>query len=196
MSSADEIRSALKKVQALKVGHFVLASGKHSSHYVQVAMLAQHPAEMARLIEEPVRGLGARIPIDAVLSAAVGGIPIGQQVALILGCRAIFSERNEKNRMVLKRNLTLQPGDRILLVEDVITTGGTLEEMKDLVDTSRAEVVGVFAVVNRSGNPLWQGRPVVSLVSLDFPVYDENECPMCRAGEAAHRPGTKKVRVC
>ncbi len=191
MRSVDEILDVLKEHDALKTGHFVLASGKHSGHYFQVAMLTQHPRVLQDLIRSPLDSWAGNVAV--VLSAAVGGIPVGQQVALHVGCRSIFAERNEKNRMILKRSFAIQPGEKILMVEDVITTGGTLDELNPLVEEHGGEIVGVFTVVNRSGKSTWNQLPIASVVACEFPVYDPADCPLCREGVPAHRPGTKKV---
>ncbi|OGH60956.1 MAG: orotate phosphoribosyltransferase [Candidatus Lindowbacteria bacterium RIFCSPLOWO2_12_FULL_62_27] len=193
MQSTDEILDVFKTCQALKVGHFALASGKHSGHYFQVAMLTQHPRLLSRLIESAVHPFRTSPGVDTVLSAAIGGVPVGQQVALALGCRAIFAERHPDDRLVLRRSFSIRPAERILLVEDVITTGGTLDELNRLVEDAGAAIAGVFAVVNRSGRADWNGRPIEAILSMKLPVYDESECPMCRTGGFPVRPGTKKV---
>ncbi len=183
----------LKSFGALEEGHFLLASGRHSGHYVKKGKLVQHPWELQRLIEQRSDALRALGPVDAVLAPAVGGIPVGQQVGLALHCRALYAERNPDNQLELKRGFALAPGERVLLVEDVITTGGTLAELEKFVAACRAEVAGIFVVVNRSGKDELLGRPVVSCLSVVFPTYAPDEVPPALAALPVVRPGTKKV---
>jgi orotate phosphoribosyltransferase len=191
--SKDEVIAILKQHQAMLEGHFVLASGKHSGHYVQVAMVTQFPHVLADLLKDKITEMKQKIDIDTILSAAVGGIPVGQQVALLSQCRSLFAERDEKNQLILKRNFSLNPDEKVLLVEDVVTTGGTLIELKKLVERHQAKVTGVFTVINRSGKDEWEGLPLETILAINFPVYPPNECPLCKEGIPAHRPGTKKI---
>jgi len=188
----DETVAFLAEHGALAEGHFKLASGRHSGHYVMKGRLVQHPRLVADLIDgvgDKLDGLGK---ISAVLSPAIGGVPVGQQVGLHLGCRHIFSERDAANEMVLKRGFEIEPGDRVLLVEDVITTGGTLGELLHFVQDRGAEVVGVYVVVNRTGSDTWNGFPVVASMDIVFPTYDETEVPAELAAIPLTKPGTKQ----
>ena len=132
--SFDETVAFLKKFDALQEGHFLLASGRHSAHYVQKARLVEQPRVVADLLDACADGLAELGRIDVVFSPAMGGVPVGQQVGLVLGCRHIYAERDAENEMVLKRGFRVNPGERVLLVEDVITTGGTLVELRDFVE--------------------------------------------------------------
>lgn len=183
----------LKQFGAIEEGHFILASGRHSAHYVKKAKLIQHPWEVQRLIEETVEAIRAHGPIDVVLSPAVGGIPVGQQVGLALHCRTIYAERNAANQLELKRGFEIHPGERVLMVEDVITTGGTLVELEEFVRANGAEVACTFVVVNRSGLKELLGKPVVSCMEIIFPTYLADEVPAELAAIPATRPGTKRV---
>jgi orotate phosphoribosyltransferase len=183
----------LKAFGALEEGHFLLASGRHSGHYVKKGLLIQHPWELQRIIEQRAGALGALGRIDAVLSPAVGGIPVGQQLGLALHCRALYAERNADNQLQLKRGFEILPGQRILLVEDVITTGGTLVELERFVSDHHAEVAGIFVVVNRSGQTELLGRPVVSCMEVIFPTYAPDEVPPALAALPLIRPGTKRA---
>lgn len=183
----------LKSYGALEEGHFLLASGRHSGHYIKKGKLVQHPWEIQRMIEqrvEQLRGLGR---LDVVLSPAVGGIPVGQQAGLALHCRAIYAERNAGNRLELKRGFSLEPGERVLLVEDVITTGGTLVELREFVTEMGAEVAGTFVIANRSKLTTLFDRPVVSCLDIEFPTYAPDELPPELAAQPVVRPGTKRV---
>ena len=183
----------LKSFGALEEGHFLLASGRHSGHYVKKGKLIQHPWELQRIIEQRTEALQALGPIQAVLSPAVGGIPVGQQVGLALHCRALYAERNKENQLELKRGFELAPGERVLLVEDVITTGGTLVELEKFVTANQAVVAGVFVVVNRSGKTEILGHPLVSCMEVVFPTYAPDEVPPELAALPLVRPGTKRV---
>ena len=183
----------LKQFGAIEEGHFILASGRHSAHYVKKAKLIQHPWEVQRLIEATVEAIRANGPIDVVLSPAVGGIPVGQQVGLALHCRTIYAERNAANQLELKRGFEIHPGERVLMVEDVITTGGTLVELEEFVRANGAEVACTFVVVNRSGLQELLGKPVVSCMEIIFPTYAPDDVPADLAAIPALRPGTKRV---
>lgn len=183
----------LKRHGALEEGHFVLASGRHSAHYVKKAKLIQHPRVVQDLIEAVVPALRALGPIDVVLSPAVGGIPVGQQVGLALDCRTIYAERDGDNQLVLKRGFEILPGEHVLLVEDVITTGGTLVELEKFTRAAGGKIAGTFVVVNRSGLAELLDRPVVSCMEIVFPTHAPDEVPASLAALPAIRPGTKRV---
>lgn len=193
MLSDDEIRAILEDHGALLEGHFLLASGKHSNHYLQAAMIAQHPPVLSRILKDPLRELGESLSIDTVLTAATGGIPVAQQVGTLLERRTIFAERDEENRLRLRRNFRITSGEKVLLVEDVVTTGGTLGELRDLVEQHGGEVVGVFTLFNRSGMSRWSSFPLRSTFETEFPLWDPGECPLCDKGLPLERPGTKDV---
>lgn len=192
--SSSELLSILKDVGALREGHFLLASGRHSAHYVQVAQLSQYPARLQALLETAKPELEQLGPIDTVFYPAIGALPVGQQVGLALNARAIFAERNRQNQMEMRRGFELRSGDKVLLVEDVITTGGTLKEIVGMVEAAGAEVLGVFCIINRSGIDTWQGFPLVSLLDLSFPTYAPDEVPPELAAIPVYRPGTKQFK--
>lgn len=193
-TSSDETIELLKGYGAVEQGHFILASGKHSNFYVKKGKLVQHPWELQKMIEQRVEAMQALGPIDVVLSPAMGGVPVGQQVGLAVHARTIYAERNaETNELELKRGFEIKPGERLLLVEDVITTGGTLLELTDFIASQGGEVAGVFVVVNRSGKDKVGDFPVVSCMEIQFPVYEADDVPDWLAEIPAVRPGTKKV---
>lgn len=192
--SSDETIALLKDYGAVEEGHFLLASGKHSNFYVKKGKLVQHPWELQQMIEQRVEAMEALGRIDVVLSPAMGGVPVGQQVGLALHARTIYAERNAAtNQLELKRGFEIHPGERLLLVEDVITTGGTLLELTDFIESQGGEVAGVFVVVNRSGKEKVGEYPVVSCMEVQLPVYAPDEVPEWLAAIPAVRPGTKKV---
>ncbi len=193
-TSSDETIALLKDYGAVEEGHFLLASGNHSNFYVKKGKLVQHPWELQKMIEQRVEAMRELGQIDVVLSPAMGGVPVGQQVGLALHARTIYAERNaETNQLELKRGFEIKEGERLLLVEDVITTGGTLLELTDFIESQGGEVAGVFVVVNRSGKHKVGDYPVVSCMEVQFPVYAPDEVPEWLAAIPAVRPGTKKV---
>lgn len=192
--SPDETIELLKDYGAVEEGHFILASGNHSNYYVKKGKLVQHPFELQQMIEQRVDEMKALGQIDVVLSPAMGGVPVGQQVGLAVHARTIYAERNaETNELELKRGFEIRPGERLLLVEDVITTGGTLLELTDFIASQGGEVAGVFVVVNRSGKEKVGDFPVVSCMEIQFPVYAPDKVPEWLQEIPAVRPGTKKV---
>lgn len=192
--SPEETIELLKDYGAVEEGHFILASGKHSAYYVKKGKLVQHPWELQRMIDQVVPRLEALGRIDVVLSPAMGGVPVGQQVGLALHARTIYAERNAAtNQLELKRGFEIQRGERLLLVEDVITTGGTLLELTDFIESQGGVVAGVFVVVNRSGKAMVDDYPVVSCMEIQFPFYEPDAVPDWLAAVPAVRPGTKRV---
>ncbi len=192
--SSEETIELLKGYGAVEEGHFILASGKHSQYYVKKGKLVQHPFELQQMIEQCAPELEALGEIDVVLSPAMGGVPVGQQVGLATHARTIYAERNpDSNELELKRGFEINKGERLLLVEDVITTGGTLLELTDFIESQGGEVAGVFVVVNRSGKETVGDYPVVSCMEVQFPVYEADAVPDFLQAVPAVRPGTKKV---
>ena len=193
MIEENEILEMLREAGALKQGHFKLASGRHSGHYVQCALLAQYPDKLDRLIRSRVNELNALGEINSVFFPAIGAMAVGQQVGLALEKRSIFCERNQDNQMELRRAFELHEGENLLLVEDVVTTGSTLLEVKKIEEAAKANILGVFCIINRSGKPTWEGLPLLSVIDLTFPTYAPDEVPEALAAIPVYRPGTKQV---
>lgn len=189
----SKIESLLKEHGAVQTGHFVLASGNHSKHYVQTAQLMQHPDLVDEVLNDELPKFDWEKTPDTILTAATGGITFAQQVGLRMGKKTIFAERDDNNQLVLERGFDLAENESVLLVEDVVTTGGTLEELEDLVADHGAETVGVLSMINRSDLNNWSGKPFHALLNVEYPVYDSSECPLCENGKERTRPGTKDV---
>ncbi|MFC2091660.1 orotate phosphoribosyltransferase [Elusimicrobiota bacterium] len=180
----------LKKTGAIKKGHFLLASGLHSEFYFQAQSLLQHP-RYASLAGEEIAELWKEDRIDVVVSLAIGGIVLGQEVARHLNCRHIFVER--KNReFSLQRGFCITPRERTLLVEDVITTGGSLKEALELLSSYSASIIGITSMVIR-GNPELP-YPLKYLIELDWHKYEPDECPLCKNNIELYTPGSKQSK--
>jgi orotate phosphoribosyltransferase len=188
-ATTDSILGRFRAVGALLEGHFRLTSGLHSPGYLQCALVLQHPQEAeacGRAIAELVRGLR----VQAVLSPALGGIVIGQEVARALGVRAIFAERQD-GKLSLRRGFTLAGGEKVLVVEDVVTTGGSTRETIDVARAAGADVVAAAAIIDRSGGQQQLDVPFHALASVALPTYDPAVCPLCAAGTPVVKPGSR-----
>jgi orotate phosphoribosyltransferase len=178
-----------EKRGALLRGHFRLTSGLHSDLYLQSALVLQHPEDAGVLGE----GLAARFRdarVQAVLAPAIGGILVAHEVARALGVRALFTER-ESGVMQLRRGFTLSPGERCLVVEDVITTGGSTREVVQCVETHGGTVVGVGSLIDRSGGTAAFTVKRVALATVTAATYPPDACPLCRTGSPAIKPGSR-----
>ena len=203
MATRDELLKIFEIAGAIRHGHFELSSGLHSGMYVQCALALQYPRFAEKLgAELAARFVDARI--EAVVSPALGGLIVGQEVARALpqaaggveggGVPAIFVERDGSGTMVLRRGFSLKPEQRVLVVEDVWTTGGSTQEAIRVVQEAGGRVVATAALIDRSGGKI--EFPVKSQALLDLPIasYDPDECPLCREGSAAVKPGSRFVR--
>ncbi|HKO35351.1 MAG TPA: orotate phosphoribosyltransferase [Pyrinomonadaceae bacterium] len=184
-----EVLETFKRTSALLEGHFVLSSGLHSAVYLQCAIALQTPAVTAQFggaIADQFRG--ARI--ETVASPAIGGLIIGYEVARQLGVRFIWTER-EQGAMTLRRGFTVREGERILVVEDVITTGGSTRDTIKALTERNAEVVAAASIIDRSGGEADVGVPRSSLATLNVPVVQPADCDACKRGESASKPGSR-----
>jgi orotate phosphoribosyltransferase len=184
----SEVLDLFRASGALLEGHFRLSSGLHSGGYLQCALVLQYPERAERLgasIAAAVKGFGANV----VLSPALGGIVIGQEVARALGVRALFAERQD-GVMTLRRGFTLGPTDRVLVVEDVLTTGGSTRETMAVATACGAQPVGAAAIVDR-GTAIDLGVPFIALARVDLPAFEPAVCPLCQAGLAVTKPGSR-----
>jgi orotate phosphoribosyltransferase len=187
--SDREILDRFRHAGALLDGHFRLTSGLHSPRYLQCALVLQHPREAERCGAE-IAALVRDSRAQVVLSPALGGIVIGQEVARALGVRAIFAERQE-GVLTLRRGFTLSPGERVMVVEDVVTTGGSTRETIEVARAAGAQVVGAAAIINRSGGQPALDVPFAALASLIVPTYGPDACPMCAEGRPVVKPGSR-----
>lgn len=193
---ADGWLAALEEARALTRGHFRLSSGLHSPAYVQCARLTEEPRRARRAGEALAAALVARLGAapDSVLAPAMGGLLIGHEVAAALGVPFRFTERTPDGAMALRRGFTLAAGERVVVVEDVVTTGRSTRETIELAEECGARVVGVGALLDRSGGGEEESPfalPFVALARLDLPTWRPEECPRCAAGEAVEKPGSR-----
>jgi orotate phosphoribosyltransferase len=189
----DEVLDLFRRSGALLEGHFRLTSGLHSPGYLQCALVLSYPDSAQRLgsaLADRVRGVRATV----VLSPALGGVIIGHEVARALGVRALFAERQD-GVLTLRRGFTLSERDRVLVVEDVLTTGGSTKETMDVARAAGAQVVGAASIVNRSGGTLKFDVPLESLLDYSLPTYEPEKCPLCAQGLPVVKPGSRQVAV-
>ncbi|HEX8559937.1 MAG TPA: orotate phosphoribosyltransferase [Pyrinomonadaceae bacterium] len=185
-----EVVERFRRTGALLEGHFVLTSGLHSTQYLQCALVLQHPQEAEAFGLAIAARFGAG-GVETVAAPAIGGIVIGWEVARALGARFIWAER-EEGRMTLRRGFAVRPGERVLVVEDVITTGGSTRETCDALRAAGALVVGAASIIDRSGGRSDVGVPRVALATLDVPAAAPADCAPCAAGVPAVKPGSRK----
>jgi len=204
MSGTDEYVNIFEAAGAIRHGHFELSSGLHSATYVQCALVLQYP-RFAERLGRALAGLFSDAVIEAVVSPALGGVIIGQEVARALpepgqqavpggGVPALFVERDASGTMTMRRGFSLRPDQHVLVVEDVWTTGGSTQEAIRVVQEAGGRVVAVGALIDRSGGTI--DFPVESQALLNLPIasYEPDDCPLCRDGSAAVKPGSRFVR--
>jgi orotate phosphoribosyltransferase len=188
---AEEVIERFRRTGALLEGHFILTSGLHSSVYLQCALVLQHPPE-AEAFGRAVAGQFAGRGIETVVAPAIGGLVIGYEVARSLGARSIWTERDAAGAMTLRRGFGARAGESVLVVEDVITTGGSTRETIEVMRAAGASVVGAASIIDRSGGRADVGVPRVALATLDVPALAPSACPACLRGEPAIKPGSRK----
>jgi len=188
----EEILKIFKDTEALLEGHFILTSGLHSDKYFQCAKVLQYPWHAETLCREIADHFKDE-RIELVISPAVGGIVFGQEIGRLLGVRAIFAERVE-GHMTLRRGFSIAPGERILVAEDVTTTGGSVKEVLETVKQSGGKPIAVTALVDRSGGKAQFDVPYFSLFQMEVKNYDPENCPLCRAGSTAVKPGSRGLK--
>ena len=187
----QQVIGRFEQTGAYLKGHFRLTSGLHSPEYLQCAKVLQHPAiaaEFGTAMAEWFKGQGR---INVVVAPAMGGLIIGHEVARALGVRFIFTERDSDTKMVLRRGFAIEPGERAVLVEDVITTGGSSVEVIELLKAAGAEVLAAGSIIDRSGGTADLGVPRVALATLTVTTYKPESCPLCEQGMPVQKPGSR-----
>lgn len=184
----QELEAYLQEIQVLQTGHFKLTSGLHSAHYMQCAKIFEEPKKANVLLDL----LAEKIPsqVETVVAPAIGGITIGYALAAKLEKRCLFAER-EEGSMRFRRGFQLHEGEKVLLVEDVVTTGGSVHEVIALVKKAKASLVAVASIVDRSGGRADFGVPFISLLPMDIKAFKEEDCPLCKEGVPLYKPGSR-----
>ncbi|MCL1864075.1 MAG: orotate phosphoribosyltransferase [Defluviitaleaceae bacterium] len=186
MTRAEEV---LTKADALLSGHFLYTSGRHGEQYMQCARVLQFPEyteELAKIVAEGFAGE----KVDIVLAPAIGGIVWGYELSRALGAKSIFAER-EEGVMTLRRGFEIPQGARVVVAEDVVTTGGTVVEILKIAKEKGAEIVGVGLILNRSGGKADFGTKIVSALTKEIVSYAPEECPLCKQGLPITKPGSR-----
>ena len=190
--TSDEVLDIYKKTGALLTGHFLLSSGLHSSQYLQSALVLQQPDIATRVCAALAENF-KKTKIDAVIAPALGGVFVSHETARALGVRALFAERVE-GKLTLRRGFTIKPGERVLVVEDVITTGKSTKETIEVVKNAGGVVVAAGSLIDRSGGKAELGVPYKALVTLDVPTYTPETCPLCKSGGVPVKPGSRGLK--
>lgn len=187
MLSPNEALSILKETGVVREGHFLLTTGRHSAQFwlcAQVLQYPQHTAALCQAMAEPFRDAG----VQTVVGPAVGGILLAYEVARALGARAIFAEKGEGGAMALRRGFSLARGERVLMVEDAVTTGGSVRQALAAIQPHEPEVLGVSVIVDRSGGSVDFGVPLRALIRTSIPSWAPADCPLCAAGAPLVEP--------
>ncbi len=191
MISTDQITALFKTTGTFMKGHFRLTSGLHSALYVEKFRLLEHPEHTAVLCQEIARRFRDE-GVTLVVGPAIGGIIIAYEVARALGVRSIFLER-EEGRLSLRRGFVIEPTDRVLVVEDIVTTGGSVKEVLAAVEAAGAHIVGVGLLVDRSGGEVELKYRTESLLTMTVTTYAPEQCPLCQQGVPIVKPGSRKT---
>ncbi|MGD9677878.1 MAG: orotate phosphoribosyltransferase [Vulcanibacillus sp.] len=192
MLTREEVLAVFEDVGVLQNGHFILTSGRHSAQYMQMAQALQH-ANITEYLCKSLAEAFADKKIDVVISPAVGGLLVGYEISRILGVKNIFCER-ENGIMTLRRGFKIEEGQKVLVVEDVVTTGGSVKEVISVVEQAGGEIVGVGVLVDRSNGKVDFVYPLKSLLSIEIASYEKEECPLCKEDLIpAIKPGSRKI---
>jgi orotate phosphoribosyltransferase len=185
----EQILDIFHDTKALLEGHFQLTSGLHSTQYFQCARVLQFPKYLHLLSGEIARHFEYN-EVEVVLSPAIGGIVVGTEVGRMLGARTIFAERKD-GKMELRRGFEILPGERVLVVEDVVTTGGSTKEVIDLVNAAKGNLIGTGCIVDRSNGKVHFNTKQFAVLPMEVVTHQPGDCPMCKAGGTAVKPGSR-----
>lgn len=188
----ERVIEILKEAGVLQEGHFQLTSGRHSDKYLQCAKIFQYTKyseELCAALAEKYSGKG----IDLVIGPAIGAIQMSYEVSRHLGVKNIFAER-EEGKMTLRRGFTIEKGQKVLIVEDVVTTGGSVREVMDIVRANGGEIVGIGSIVDRTGGKIDFGVPFAAVISMEVVSYEPDACPLCKQGLPMVKPGSRQLK--
>lgn len=192
MISQSRVMEILKEAGVLLEGHFKLTSGRHSNKYLQCAKIfrnTKYSEELCAALAEQYQDDNVQI----VIGPAMGAVQMAYEVSRPLHCENFFTERGEDGKMTLRRGFSVNPGDRVLVVEDVVTTGGSVREVIEIVKDAGGIVVGVGSIVDRTGGKIDFGVPFKAVISVDVESWEPENCPLCKAGASAPiKPGSRK----
>jgi len=189
-----EIFRIFEDTGALQTGHFILTSGLHSPQYFQCALVLQHPKFLEKFCSDIIEYYYEEEDINAVIAPAIGGITVGQELARQLNVRFIFTER-EKEKMVLRRGFRIEPHEKILIAEDVITTGGSVKEVIEIVESVRGYPIGIGAIVDRSDGTVKFDMPLFSTIQVKAVTYEPKRCPLCTQNIPLIKPGSRQSNI-
>jgi orotate phosphoribosyltransferase len=191
----SDILELFERTGAYLRGHFRLTSGLHSPEYLQCAQVLQHPEyaeQLGRQLARTLREVDESSSIKVVVSPAIGGLIIGHEVARGLKARFLFTERDAEGKMALRRGFRVEPGENAVVVEDVITTGGSTREVCEVLKAAGAEVLAAGSIIDRSGGKAEVGVRRVAMATLEATTFSEADCPLCRDGVPVEKPGSRK----
>lgn len=188
----QDIIELFKKTKVIQKGHFELSSGRHTDTYLQCAKIMQYPDYTNKLAKE-IAELWSEENIDLVVGPAIGGIIISYAVASMMNSRNIFSERKD-GEMQFRRNLDIEEDDKVLIVEDVVTTGGSVREVVNLLEDSKADIVGISSLVDRSNGEVEFNYPFKPLLELKVDSFKADNCKLCQNNIEINKPGSKKMK--
>ena len=194
MLTEERVVEVLKEAGVLLEGHFLLTSGRHSNKYLQCAKIfrnTKYSEELCAALGEKYAGAG----VEVVIGPAMGAVQMAYEVSRALGCENFFTERDENGKMTLRRGFAVEPGQKVLIVEDVVTTGGSVKEVIELVRAAGGDIVGVGSIVDRTGGNFDLGVPFMGVFWAYLTSWEKDECPLCKAGEIELvKPGSRKIK--
>jgi orotate phosphoribosyltransferase len=194
MMTQERVLEIFKEAGVLMEGHFRLTSGRHSNRYLQCAKIFRNTGYSEELCSALAEQF-AQAGIQVVIGPAMGAVQMAYEVSRALKCENFFAERDENGKMALRRGFEVHPGQKVLIVEDVVTTGGSVREVIDLVRAAGGDLAGVGSIVDRTGGKIDFGVPFRSVIALEVESWEPQECPLCREGKLELvKPGSRKIR--